>query len=170
MPPRNMQAVRGQGISMTTLVISKLRWQPTRRSVSYLDVVKLLLNKQQIMCVWTPQAWTTLALHRHMIRFGIGMIPECGLFKLVLNVTLNLNKIVKTKYATMSMLSHTYPHKPLRNFKVTHSSPDWLPFLLMVWCLIWWFEDTGKKCGCTRYGMSLMGPGVIKHSAHERTN
>ena len=67
----------------------------------------------------------------------------------------------------VSMLTHTYPHKPLRKIKVTicnHQSGG--PLCVVALCLIWWFASL-EKYGHTWHRMSLPRPGVIKQ--HKQT-
>ena len=38
----------------------------------------------------------------------------------------------------VSMVTHTYPHKPLRKTGYHMESLGWHPTLCVAWCLIWW--------------------------------
>ena len=65
----------------------------------------------------------------------------------------------------VSMLTHTYQHKPLWKVKVNIYAimiPGWQPSLCVAWCLIWRVASLEKKYGHTWHRMSLLRPGVIK--------
>ena len=70
----------------------------------------------------------------------------------------------------MSMLTYTYPHKPLGRLKWPYiQSPGWQPTLCVAWCLIWWFANLGKH-GHTWHRMSLLKLSVIKQHKHKHFN
>ena len=62
-----------------------------------------------------------------------------------------------------SMLTHTYTHKHPKKIKVViciHQAD--CPFLLVVWCLNWWFGNTENEYGHIRHRMFLLRSCVIK--------
>ena len=97
---------------------------------------------------------TAVAIHFH-----VPEIPSCSNYFAISDFTNNKHpKFGSLGGDKVSMLTHNYPHKPLRKIEVTickHQADS--PFY--VWPVVW---SVDLQVGHTWYRMSLLRPGVIK--------